>query len=393
MFLSGKISLKPFSYSCDAMFEAGKTTLLNRLLNDTTHKMKFAVIENEFGEVGIDEKTLSESVDEEIIEVMNGCICCTVRGDLVEALKRLYSRVESFNGIIIETTGLADPAPVVQTFFIDEDIQKMYTLDSVITVVDAKHIIERLDEIKPEGVENEATEQVVFADRILLNKTDLVKEEKNVLDNIEKRLRTLNPTAQIIRTTYGTVDPKDLLNVNAFDLKRVLDFEPEFLSDDQEHQHDSSVVSVACKKEAEMNIEMLNRWIERLITEDGASLYRYKGVMAVKGMNTKFVFQGVGMLFDGGFQGNWKKGETRESRFVFIGKHLDKEFLKCGFDACCVTGELRFPVGHSVKANCGKWKEGKVIGHWDDGNAYRIRLNDGDEVWAPVDVDHYIRGN
>lgn len=145
---------------------SGKTTLMNHILNDQTHGMKFAVIENEFGDVGIDENILSENVDEEIIEVMNGCICCTVRGDLVTALKKLYKRVETFNGVIIETTGLADPAPVIQTFFVDEDIQTMYKLDSVITVADAKYIVERLDEKKPEGVENEAVEQVVFADKV-----------------------------------------------------------------------------------------------------------------------------------------------------------------------------------------------------------------------------------
>jgi len=149
---------------------SGKTTLMNHILNDTTHGMKFAVIENEFGEVGIDEHVVSENVDEEVIEVMNGCICCTVRGDLVEALKKLYKRVESFDGIIIETTGLADPAPVIQTFFVDEDIAKMYKPDSIITVVDAKHIISRLDDEKPEGVENEAVEQVVFADKVCIFK-------------------------------------------------------------------------------------------------------------------------------------------------------------------------------------------------------------------------------
>ena len=159
---------------------SGKTTLLNHILNDNTHGMKFAVIENEFGEIGVDDKVLSENVDEEIIEVMNGCICCTVRGDLVKVLKKLHAKVHMFNGIIIETTGLADPAPVVQTFFIDEDIQKMYKLDSVITVVDANNILERLREKKPEGVENESVEQVVFADKILLNKTDLVKAEQLV---------------------------------------------------------------------------------------------------------------------------------------------------------------------------------------------------------------------
>merc|ERR1719266_1452321 len=186
--------------------------------------MKFAVIENEFGEIGIDEKVLSENIDEEVVEVMNGCICCTVRGDLVEALKRLYKRVSQFNGIIIETTGLADPAPVVQTFFVDEDIKEMYSLDSVITVVDAKVILDRLAEEKPEGVENESVEQVCFADKVLLNKTDLADEAK--LKKIEGEIRKLNPTAPILRCLHSKVSPKDLLNIQAFELDRVLDFDP-----------------------------------------------------------------------------------------------------------------------------------------------------------------------
>ena len=369
---------------------SGKTTLLNHILNDDSHKMKFAVIENEFGEVGIDEKVLSENVDEEIVEVMNGCICCTVRGDLVEALKKLYKRVQSFNGIIIETTGLADPAPVVQTFFIDEDIKKMYSLDSVITLADAKHIIPRLDEKKPEGVENEAVEQVAFADKVILNKVDLVTDEKELLE-IEKRIRGLNPTAPILRATHSKISPKELLNINAFDLERVLDFDPEFLDPDQEHEHDSTVTSVAYKFDGELNVNMMSRWIQRLITEDGANLYRYKGVLAVKGKKEKFVFQGVGMLFNGSFEGQWKKNEKRESRFVFIGKNLDGDFLKCGIEACRVTEELRFSVGDAVEANCGEFKTGKILKQWDDGNAYRIKLSDGVDVWAPIDVDAYVR--
>ena len=371
---------------------SGKTTLLNHILNDTTHGMKFAVIENEFGDIGVDEKVLSENVEEEIIEVMNGCICCTVRGDLVKVLKKLHSKVHMFNGIIIETTGLADPAPVVQTFFIDEDIQKMYKLDSVITVVDAHNILERLREKKPEGVENESVEQVVFADKILLNKSDLAKEKQLV--EIKKELKALNPVAIVLCTEYGKVDPSELLNLQAFDLKRVLEFEPDFLNDpDQEHQHDSSIVSVACRMDGEVNIEILQSWIGRLIEEDGANLYRYKGVMAVKGMKQKFVFQGVGMLFTGGFQGFWKKDEVRESRFVFIGKNLDKEFLRIGFYACRVTKDLRFNVGTLVEVNVGGYKQGKILKHWDEGNAYRVEVQDGKQtnVWAPVDVDGYIR--
>lgn len=354
--------------------------------------MKFAVIENEFGEVGIDEGILSENVEEEVIEVMNGCICCTVRGDLVVALKNLHKKVAKFDGVIIETTGLADPAPVCQTFFVDDDISKLYRLDCVITVVDAKHIIKRLDEEKPEGVENESVEQVCFADKILLNKVDIVSKEDELLA-IEKRIKSLNPSASIQRTIYSQVNPKDVLNIKAFELERVLDFDPEFLAEDAEHEHDSTVSSVAVKTEGEVNMNLLYSWIERLITEDGADLYRYKGVIAVKGKQKKFVFQGVGMLFTGDFSDiKWKKGEKRESRFVFIGKNLDHEFYREGFMAC-KAGDLRFKVGTIVEANIGKFARGKIIKQWDEDNAYRIELQDKDKtnIWAPIDIDQYVR--
>ncbi|KAL7460988.1 hypothetical protein ACHAXS_001426 [Conticribra weissflogii] len=371
---------------------SGKTTLLNHILGDQTHGMKFAVIENEFGEIGVDEKVLSEVVDEEVIEVMNGCICCTVRGDLVVALKNLYKKVSQFDGVIIETTGLADPAPVCQTFFVDEDVQEKYVLDSVITVTDAKHILTRLAEVKPEGVENEAVEQVVFADKILLNKIDLVEESE--LEEIEKKLKALNPTAPIQRTTQSQISPKDVLNIRAFELQRVLDFDPEFLDDGAEHQHDTTVSSVAMKGEYHVNMLMLQKWISRVISDDGASLYRYKGVISVKGMDNKFIFQGVGMIFNGGFaEAKWKKNETRESRFVFIGKNLDHDFYRAGFLACQEDKPLRFPVGTVVEANTGKWTKGTVIQQWDEGNAYRIELQDGAKtnVWAPIDVGAYVR--
>jgi len=354
--------------------------------------MKFAVIENEFGDVGIDENILSENVGEEVVEVLNGCICCTVRGDLVTALKNLYTKIEQFNGVIIETTGLADPAPVVQTFFVDADVRSKYKLDSVITVVDAHHIRERLDEKKPEGVENEAVEQVVFADKILLNKTDLVEDENELLD-IEKDLKKLNPNVVIHRTKYSDVSPKELLNIGAFDMKRVLEFEPEFLDDvDQEHEHDTSIVSASAKLDGEVNQVMLMSWIKRLVIEDGANLYRYKGVVAVKGKEEKFVFQGVGMLFSGDFQGEWKSDEPRQSRFVFIGKNLDKKFLMEAFESCLVTRELRFKVGDTVEVNVRGFKKGTVIALWDDGNAYRVQLTKKKaEIWVPVDIDVYVR--
>jgi len=371
---------------------SGKTTLLNHILNDQTHGMKFAVIENEFGAVGVDEKVLSENVEEELIEVMNGCICCTVRGDLVVALKKLYDRMDQFDGVIIETTGLADPAPVCQTFFIDEDIQTMYRLDSVITVTDAKYILERLAEEKPEGVENEAVEQVAFADKILLNKIDLADDAE--LLKIEQKLKTLNPTATIQRTLQSKIQPSDVLNLRAFELDRVLEFDPEFLDEDQEHMHDQTVSSVSAKCSDPVNLAMLETWISRLIQVDGANLYRYKGVIAVKGVDEKFIFQGVGMLFSGGFdKTKWRPEEKRESRFVFIGKNLDAEFYREGFNACKVDRPLRFPLGTQVQANVGTWREGKVIKQWDEGNAYRIELNDKKKtnVWAPIDIDAYVK--
>lgn len=364
---------------------------MNRILNDKTHGMKFAVIENEFGDVGIDEHILSENVDEEVIEVMNGCICCTVRGDLVEALKKLYNHIESFNGVIIETTGLADPAPVIQTFFSDEDLKSMYKLDSCITVVDTKYINTRLDEKKPEGIENEAMEQVIFADKIILNKTDLAKDE-NTLKAIEDRLHKINPNAPILRCEHSSISPKELLNIRAFDLKRVLKFQPTFLDMDVEHEHDSSVKSVSCIVKGEVNIRMMECWIRRLLREEGANLYRYKGIIAVSGKDQPFVFQGVGMMFDGEFQGEWKFNEERESRFVFIGKNLDRELLKKGFEACRINQELRFSIGDVVEANVGEWEKGEIVKTLDNGNAYRIKLNKGgEEVLGPVDIDAYVR--
>merc|ERR1711998_47270 len=194
---------------------AGKTTLLNHLLTGD-HGMRFAIIENEFGEVGIDEKIIDggvkEKIDEEIIEVMNGCICCTVRGDLVETLKKLAKKVAKFDGVIIETTGLADPAPVAQTFFVDEDIQKLYSLDAIVTVVDAKHLIMRLDDEKPEGVENEAQEQLAFADKVLLNKVDLVPDEAE-LAKIEARIKQISPNAPIVRCQHSNVDWRTVIGL------------------------------------------------------------------------------------------------------------------------------------------------------------------------------------
>jgi G3E family GTPase len=376
---------------------SGKTTLLNHILEDPNHGLRFAIIENEFGDVGVDEKILSEKADEEVIEVMNGCICCTVRGDLVVALNKLWGKISQFDAVIIETTGLADPAPVAQTFFVDDTIKERYTLDGIITVTDCKHIIARLDDEKPEGVENEAEEQVAFADRILLNKTDLVDAAE--LPAIEARLRKLNPTAQIFHTQQSKLDPKNLIGIKSFDLARTLEMDPEFLDTEGEHEHDPSVSSTSTKFEGFLNTNKLQRWIGEIVQEMGANLFRYKGVLSVAGMDQKFLFQGVGMLFSGGFSDvTWAPGEKRECRFVFIGKDLEKQRLNDGFMACMCSEELRFAVGDVVKAKVGKgdadgFFPGKILKCWDEGNPYRIELQDEGKtnVWGPVDEDIFIK--
>jgi len=214
------------------------------------------------------------------------------------------------------------------------------------------------------------------------------------LEKIEKKLKSLNPSATIQRTQKSKINPKDFLNIQAFELERVLDFDAGFLDEDGEHEHDSRVSSIAVKVEADMNMNLLEAWISRVIGEDGASLYRYKGVISVKGFDSKFVFQGVGMLFTGGFSDTkWKPDEKRESRFVFIGKNLDESFYREGFISCRQDGSLRFSVGTLVEANCGTWKKGKIIRQWDEGNAYRVELEDANRtnVWAPIDIDAYVR--
>ena len=372
---------------------SGKTTLLNHILTSMEHKMKFAVIENEFGDVGIDENILVESSEESIIEVMNGCICCTVRGDLTEVLDNMYDRVKDFDGVIIETTGLADPAPVAQTFFVDESVTERYKLDGIITVVDAKHIAQHLDDEKPEDVENESVEQIAFADRVLLNKIDLATEDE--LKVVEARIKSINGSAPIFRTQNSLIDPKNLINIGAFDLESTLEMDPEFLDTDAEHEHDSRVTSVSSRFEGELNVNKLNVWIGKLMRDKGEDIFRYKGVLAVKGMNEKFVFQGVHMLFSGDFSdeiGLWKDGETRECRFVFIGKNLDHQALLDGLMECRAE-ELRFNVGDTVYANIGEFTEGRILKTWDQGNPYRVEIqNEGkSNVWVPIDTDQFVR--
>ena len=371
---------------------SGKTTLLNHILTSTEHKMKFAVIENEFGDVGIDENILVESSEESIIEVMNGCICCTVRGDLTDLLKRMHERIKDFDGVLIETTGLADPAPVAQTFFVDDEIVSKYKLDGIITVADAKHITQHLDEEKPEGVENESVEQIAFADRIMLNKIDLVSEKE--LEEVETKIKSINRFAPMYHTQNSIIDPANLINIGSFDLEKTLEMDPEFLDTESEHEHDDRVTSTSSKFVGALNVNKLERWIGELMQSKGEDLFRYKGVLAVKGMDRKFVFQGVHMLFGGGFSSEvapWKEGETRECRFVFIGRNLDHEELQQGL-MDCKAEELRFNVGDTVYANIGEFTEGRILKCWDEGNPYRVEIQNAERsnVWVPIDSNDYV---
>ena len=371
---------------------SGKTTLLNHILTSTEHKMKFAVIENEFGDVGIDENILVESSEESIIEVMNGCICCTVRGDLTDLLKRMHERIKDFDGVLIETTGLADPAPVAQTFFVDDEIVSKYKLDGIITVADAKHITQHLDEEKPEGVENESVEQIAFADRIMLNKIDLVSEKE--LEEVETKIKSINRFAPMYHTQNSIIDPANLINIGSFDLEKTLEMDPEFLDTESEHEHDDRVTSTSSKFVGALNVNKLERWIGELMQSKGEDLFRYKGALAVKGMDRKFVFQGVHMLFGGGFSSEvapWKEGETRECRFVFIGRNLDHEELQQGL-MDCKAEELRFNVGDTVYANIGEFTEGRILKCWDEGNPYRVEIQNSERsnVWVPIDSNDYV---
>jgi len=328
---------------------SGKTTLLNHILTQQ-HGKKLAVIENEFGEVGIDDDLLKKNTrmqaDEEIIEMMNGCICCTVRQDLVVVLDKLAKRVQAgtlkLDGIVIETTGMADPAPVAQTFFVEPKVAAFARLDGIITLVDAKHIIQHLDEEKPEGAENEAVEQVAFADRILLNKIDLATEPELVA--VEQRLKGINAFAPIIRSEKSQVSVDQVLGIKAFDLKKTLEMDPEFLDTEGEHEHDDSVTSMSITTSGEVHMLLVNDWVGDVLKNLGNDIYRMKGVLAVAGSPKKFVYQAVHMIFDGVFEGEWGPNEPRGNKLVFIGKNLDKQSLQRGFEACLDTPQNRAKI-------------------------------------------------
>jgi len=303
---------------------AGKTTLLNRILSES-HGKKYAVVINEFGELGVDNDLVIDA-DEEVFEMNNGCICCTVRGDLIRIVGQLMKRKGQLDGIIIETTGLADPAPVAQTFFVDDDVKTRSRLDAIITVVDAKHLLARLQD------SHEAEEQVAFADVIVLNKADLVTPAE--LDQVEARIRQINKSARLIRAERANVPLTELLDRGSFDLNRILEMEPDFLSGEDDHKHDDAVNSISLTSDVPLNIEWFNEWIGSLLAERGQDILRTKGILHFKGEDLRFAFQAVHMIADGNYLGPWKADDPRQSRIVFIGRNLNRPQLRRGFEAC-----------------------------------------------------------
>ncbi len=325
---------------------AGKTTLLNRILSEN-HGKKYAVIVNEFGEINIDNDLIVES-DEEVFEMNNGCVCCTVRGDLIRVVEGLVKRPGGFDGILVETTGLADPVPVAQTFFMDDDVRARAKLDAVVTVADAKHLTESLADSP------EAQEQIGFADVVLLNKTDLVSPED--LAEVEARIRAMNPHALIHRTERCAIPLDRVLGRGAFDLDRILTLEPEFLdADEHDHDHDhhdhdhdhdhehhhhhhhdiegSGVFSISLRG-GELDPQKFFPWIQQTAQEQGPDILRMKGILAFKDDSERYVVQGVHMIIEGNHQRPWKDDEMRQSRLVFIGRHLDEKAIRADFDKC-----------------------------------------------------------
>jgi G3E family GTPase len=305
---------------------AGKTTLLNRILKED-HGKKIAVIENEFGEIGVDSEIIEKS-DEQIVEMNNGCICCTVRGDLIRILGSLKEKRSAgalkFDRVIIETTGMADPGPVAQTFFTDEDIGGYYLLDSILTVVDAKHARQQLDEFR------EAQEQVGFADRILLSKTDLAPEDEN--QTLIKRLKHMNPRAEVKKVHFGEVPIEEVLDIRGFNLNAILELDPEFLAD-ASHDHHDEVESFVFRSDKPFNGDKLEQFLSGMIQVYGPDLLRYKGVLWMKGNARRVVFQGVHMMMGGDIGKPWGK-DKKQSVMVFIGKKLPKDLFLAGLNEC-----------------------------------------------------------
>ncbi len=339
---------------------AGKTTLLNRILQEN-HGMKIAVIENEFGQENIDNEILVQDSQEQIVEMNNGCICCTVRGDLIVALDSLAAKREAgeiaFDRVVIETTGLANPGPVAQTFFVDEKVGASYMLDAVVTVVDARHAMKQLDD------NEEAQRQVGFADKLLLSKTDLVTPEN--LAALTARIKRINPRAPIATSDFGKVDIREVLDLKGFNLNEKLEIDPDFLAaeeHDHDHDHDHAhcghdhehgehcnhahdhhyshhtdeIAAFVFKSERPFDSAKLDEFLGGLINVYGPRMLRYKGVLFMDGADRKVVFQGVHQIMGSDLGAKWGPNDTRGSKMVFIGKNLPKDVFVRGLEQCLV---------------------------------------------------------
>lgn len=441
---------------------SGKTTLLNHILK-AYHGKKIAVIENDYSEIGIDDQLIHQELlphKNNFVFITNGCICCSSRGDLVKNLHHLLltgtplpkdhqnhhqnhncptphvdsttpcqcppdtttttttdtsttstsssssttSTTETdsrpFDCLVIETSGLADPSPVAQLFFVDPIIESRAYLDGVVAVVDAQHILQHLDESKSHGAENEPANQIAFADRILVNKIDLV-EPSYLHNQVLPRIQSINSFSSVILTQHAAIDPNLILSIGAFDLKRLLVSDPHFLNpSSSNHTHDPSVSSVGFHFRGQISLPMLQTLIQELIRQKGADLFRYKGVLALKGIPRRLIFQGVHALFSSVYGEPWDDipEEERECKFCFIGKNLNRQALTENFMKCIVTRELRFPIGSMVFAYTDRgWRPGQILACWEQGNAYRIaaQLNPNSaeliEMYAPIDEDRFVR--
>jgi G3E family GTPase len=306
---------------------SGKTTLINRILSEQ-HGRKIAVIVNEFGETSIDGQLILRNDQEELVEFNNGCLCCTVRGDLIDTLAKLKERAD-LDAILIETTGLADPAPVASTFFVADEIKSDTRLDSFVTLADAVNLEQNLAQSE------EAVEQIAFADIILLNKTDLVSTDK--LDQVERRIRTLNPMAKIYRTEQSVVDLDKVFGVGAFELGAKLEVDPTFL-DDLEHEHDDAVMSFVLREDRPIDINRFMGWMSPILMERGEDIYRSKGIFHAQGFKERLIFQSVRMLTTMRPERPWKPDEKRQTEFVVIGRDLDREEFAEGFAECVAGG-------------------------------------------------------
>jgi len=342
---------------------SGKTTLLKRLLSEN-HGMKIAVIENEFGEENIDNDILVTESKEQIVQMSNGCVCCTIREDLREALQLLAAKKRKglldFDRVVIETTGLADPGPVAQTFFMDEEIAESYLLDSILTLVDAKHAPQQLND------RQEARRQVGFADQLFVSKTDLVSAEET--DALIHRLKHMNPRAPIQKVNFGDVPLANVLDLRGFNLNATLDIDPDFLKEDDHghghdhghhdhdhgegehcdhpshanggqghhHHHDDDVKSFAFKSDRPFDPAKLEDFLGAIVNIYGPRMLRYKGVLNMQGTERKVIFQGVHQLMGSDLGPAWAEGETRNSKMVFIGIDLPSDIFLQGLQQCLV---------------------------------------------------------